>query len=115
MWGTLFAMECQPMGPSAEETTAIFRLADKTAWSSHSHSPPHTWKSETLTVELQLGGGGGEGKGSFKRKSLPPTFPCIVHNNLTLEKLSTDSKAYISPNPSQYPRKIEAFNTSCSR
>lgn len=113
MWGTLSATECQPMGPSAKETAANFRLADKTAWSSRSHSPPH-WKSETLTAELQLGGGG-RGRGSFKRKSLPPTFPCIVHNNLTLEKLSTNSKAYISPNPRQYPRKIEAFNTSCSR
>lgn len=73
MWGTLSATECQPMGPSAKETAANFRLADKTAWSSRSHSPPH-WKSETLTAELQLVGGG-EGKGVLQKEEPPSHFP----------------------------------------
>lgn len=40
------------MSPSAEETAAIFKLADQMAWSSRSHNPPHAPKSETLTAEL---------------------------------------------------------------
>lgn len=80
-WGTLSATECQPMGPSAEETAAILKLVDKTAWSSRSHSLPHTPKSETLTAELQLGDMGGRGRDPSKGRSsltFPPALFTII-------------------------------------
>ena len=65
------------MGPFAEETATTFKLVDKTAWSSRSHSLPHTPKSETLTAELQLGDMGGRRRDPSKRRGSLPLSPVL--------------------------------------